>query len=304
MALGHWAAASDRSDSIEKFWVPVAGHSMNCLRTGSGPELVLLHGILGTASTWEPAFSALASQSTVHAIDALGIGESDRVPRLDARLEAQSQRVIEFMDNAGIGSADFLATSHGGAVALMLSAHYPSRVRSLLLHAPANPFSHICDPLINFYLSGLGTWFAHRVPNLPESMQSVALGRMYGDPAQLRVGSLGKYINSLRVPGTVDYVLDVLKAWFDDMAKLRTALDRVRPIPALLIWGDRDRAVTLDSASELERCFDDAQFELLSGTGHLPFEECPDRFAGIVNRFLRRVREPGPQLVRKPSGSL
>jgi hypothetical protein len=58
------------------------------------------------------------------------------------------------------------------------------------------------DPLIRFYLSGLGTWFAHRIASLPEPMQALALGRMYGDPTQLRDGSLGKYIGSLRVPGT------------------------------------------------------------------------------------------------------
>ena len=111
---------------------------------------------------------------------------------------------------SAIHSADFLATSHGGAVALMLAAKYPGRVRNLVLHAPANPFSHLGDPLIRFYLSGLGTWFAHRIAGLPEPMQALALGRMYGDPTQVRDGSLGKYIGSLRVPGTVAYVLSIL----------------------------------------------------------------------------------------------
>ena len=180
------------------------------------------------------------------------------------------------MDRSGIRSADFLATSHGGAVALMVAAKYPGRVRNLALHAPANPFSHLGDPLINFYLTGLGTWFAHHIATLPESMQALALGRMYGDPTQLRDGSLGKYIGSLRVPGTVDYVLDMLKTWFDDMARLGAALPQVRAFPALLLWGDRDRAVSLGSARKLERCFDRVEFELLPGTGHLPYEECPE----------------------------
>ncbi|MGC2403788.1 MAG: alpha/beta fold hydrolase [Acidobacteriaceae bacterium] len=298
MALGRWVLDAFGGVEIEKHWTAVAGSQMHCLRAGAGPELILLHGLLGTASTWELTIRHLADHSTVYAVDALGIGESDRVPGLDARLEAQAGRVVEFMDGFGIGSADFLATSHGGAVALTLAANYPSRVRSLALHAPANPFSRLCDPLINFYLSGLGTWFAHHVPTLPGSMQSLALGRMYGDPAHLQAGSLAKYIGSLRVPGTVDYVLDILKAWFDDMEKLRAALDRVKPTPALLLWGDRDRAVALDSARELRRCFDWAEFELLPGAGHLPFEECPQVLSRIVTSFVRRVRGTGPQLVR------
>jgi pimeloyl-ACP methyl ester carboxylesterase len=305
MAMGRLAVSAAVNDwgstEVETLWARVSGRQMHCLRAGAGPNLVLLHGLLGTASTWELVLPALANQSTVYAIDALGIGESERVIGLDASLEAQAARVVELMDAFCIQSTDLLATSHGGAVALTLAANYPGRVNNLALHAPANPFSHITDSMVNFYVGGLGNWFAHQVPTLPESMQSLALGRMYGDPVHLRVGSLAKYVGSLRVPGTVDYVLDVLKAWFDDMAKLRLALDRVHSFPALLLWGDRDRAVSLDSARELQRCFDQVDFHLLPGAGHLPFEECPETFAQLVNAFLARMRAAGPKLVPQPA---
>jgi pimeloyl-ACP methyl ester carboxylesterase len=301
MALGRWMLDPVGRLRIEARWVQVDGHRMHCLTAGEGPELILVHGLLGTASTWEPVIPRLAQESTVYAIDALGIGESERVTGIDATLSAQADRVVAFMDSSAIRSADFLATSHGGAVALTLASKYPARVKRLVLHAPANPFSHLGDPLINFYLSGLGTWFAHRIAGLPESMQALALGRMYGDPSQLQDGSLRKYIGSLRVPGTVDYVLSILRTWFDDMTALKTALHQVRHIPALLIWGDRDRAVAFESAEDLQRYFDRAEFEVLPGTGHLPYEECPEILARAVNSFLVRMRgkaESGPQLVR------
>ena len=301
MALARWMLDAFGRIQIEKRWVEVSGHQMHCLQAGDGPELILLHGLLGTASTWELTFPSLAARSTVYAVDALGIGESERVLGIDARLRAQADRVVEFMDQSAIHSADFLATSHGGAVALMLAAKYPGRVRNLVLHAPANPFSHLGDPLIRFYLSGLGTWFAHHIAGLPEPMQALALGRMYGDPAQLRDGSLGKYIGSLRVPGTVAYVLSILSSWFDDMAELESALMEVRQIPVLLLWGDRDRAVAMESAQQLRLCFDQSEFIVLPGTGHLPYEECPETLSRVVNSFLVRMRglsEAGPQLVR------
>jgi pimeloyl-ACP methyl ester carboxylesterase len=208
--------------------------------------------------------------------------------------------MVEFMDKSGLRCADFLATSHGGAVALMLAANYPSRVRNLVLHAPANPYSHLADPLIRFYLSGLGTWFAHRITSLPEPMQALALGRMYGDPTQLREGSLGKYIGSLRVPGTVANVLGMLSSWFDDMRQLEIALKHVSQFPALLLWGDRDRAVALESAELLKQCFAQAEFAVIPGAGHLPYEECPETLTLLANSFLLRMRgqsEGGPQLV-------
>jgi 4,5:9,10-diseco-3-hydroxy-5,9,17-trioxoandrosta-1(10),2-diene-4-oate hydrolase len=302
MALARWMSDAFGRIQIEKYWVPVEGHQMHCLKAGSGPELILLHGLLGTASTWEMTIPRLAEESTVYAVDALGIGESERVPGIDATLEAQADRVVQFMDESVLPAADFLATSHGGAVALALAAKYPSRVRNLVLHAPANPFSRLGDPLIRFYLSGLGTWFAHRVPNLPEPMQALALGRMYGDPTQVRDGALAKYIGSLRVPGTVAYVLSMLKAWADDMSRLENGLPNLRPIPALLLWGDRDRAVSLESGETLRRWFDQSELVVLPGTGHLPYEECPELLTRLVNSFLVRTRgqsEAGPQLVRK-----
>ena len=283
---------------IEKHWVQVDGHRMHCLKAGFGPDLILVHGLLGTASAWDPVIPRLAAESTVYAVDALGLGESDRVPGIDATLDAQAGRLVALMDQSGIRSADFLATSHGGAVALTLAARYPGRVKNLLLHAPANPYSQLGDPLINFYLTGLGTWFAHRIATLPEPMQALALGRMYGDPSQLRDGSLGKYIGSLRVPGTVNYVLSILSTWFADMAKLRTDLEHVRQFPALLLWGDRDRAVSIESGQRLRRCFDEVEFQVLPGTGHLPYEECPEALSRLVNSFLSKKREAGPQLVR------
>jgi pimeloyl-ACP methyl ester carboxylesterase len=58
--------------------------------------------------------------------------------------------------------------------------------------------------------------------------------------------------------------------------------------------------VSLDSAQKLRQCFDRVEFELLPGTGHLPYEECPEVLARLVNSFLIRMRqtETGPQLVR------
>ena len=300
MALARWMLDAFGRVRIEKYWVPVGGHQMHCLKAGAGPDLVLLHGLLGTASAWEPIIAALAEESTVYAVDALGIGESERVSGIDSTLKAQADRLVQFMDASGIASADFVATSHGGAVALALAQRYPTRVKRLLLHAPANPFSHLHEPLIRFYLSNLGKWFAHRVPGLPEPMQALALGRMYGDTKQVREGALAKYVGSLRVPGTVEYVLGMLKVWERDMAELEASLHQVRQIPALLLWGDRDRAVSPESGERLRACFAEADLVVLPGIGHLPYEECPELMSQVVNAYLLRKRgksDGGPKLI-------
>ena len=115
---------------------------------------------------------------------------------------------------------------------MMLAARHPDLVRSLVLHAPANPFSEVSDPLVHFYVSPLGRWFAHQVPNLPEKLQELALGRMYGNSKLMEHRVLSRYMSSLRVPGTVDHVLNILSRWFEDMriAVIDGSLDPSQPV--------------------------------------------------------------------------
>jgi pimeloyl-ACP methyl ester carboxylesterase len=298
MALANWMTALGDLQEAEEF-ISVQGARMRCLITGSGPSLLLLHGLLGTANAWGAATQRLGGGSTVYAPDALGIGGSDRVPKLDVSLAATARRLTELMDAKGIDRADIAGTSHGGAVALMLAALYPERVRSLILHAPANPFSDIADPLIHFYRTPLGRWFAGRIATLPASVQSLALGRMYGDASRVRSGSLEHYISSLRIPGTIEYVLSILDRWELDMAALEAALPSVRHLPALLLWGDHDRAVSLRSGERLVEYFDSASLVVIPGAGHLPHEEVPVVFAGAINSFLGGLDRTQPRPAAK-----
>jgi pimeloyl-ACP methyl ester carboxylesterase len=67
------------------------------------------------------------------------------------------------------------------------------------------------------------------------------------------------------------------------MGLLRSALTRLAAKPTLLIWGDRDRAVGLNSARELQRTLLQSSLLVLPGVGHIPFEEMPE----ICNQAMR-----------------
>ncbi len=271
---------------VEEHRTLVAGYAMHSLQAGQGSPLILLHGLLGAAVCWQPAMLALAErQRRVYAVDALGIGSSDRVPGIDAGLRASAGRLLAFMDAEEIERADLCATSHGGAVAMLFSALYPERVRSVVLQAPANPFCSRSRPQIRLFSSRLGKWLGRGVPHAPRRLQAIALERMYGDPTQVQPGALDNYLRSLRIPGTIDYVLAVLGCWTRDMAELRPLLRRLRSVPCLLLWGTEDRAVSLESAAALQRVTG-AELSLLPGLGHLPYEEQPRLFAERVSAFF------------------
>ena len=104
MALASWMLLADEPQ-LEEILIKVNGHEMHCLKTGKGPELVLLHGLLGSADAWCPCLSRLGQDSSVYAVDSLGIGRSERVTGLDASLSAQADRVANFLTGAGVDCA-------------------------------------------------------------------------------------------------------------------------------------------------------------------------------------------------------
>ena len=268
---------------IEDGFVLVNGAKIHFQRAGTGLPLLLLHGLVGSAKNWRRNISFLSRDSNVYAVDLFNMGKSERVPGLDAGLEATADRLASYMDAIGLDQADIAGHSHGGAVAMMFAARHPGRVRRLILFAPANPFCDLGNQLIGFYQTRFGVWFARQIPSLPRRLKATALSRMYGDPSRMSGDALDGYVGGLHIPGTIDHVLQILRRWSVDMGLLRSALTGLAAKPTLLIWGDRDRAVGLNSARELQRTLPQSRLIVLPGVGHIAFEEMPD----VCNQAMR-----------------
>ena len=267
--------------AAEESYVLVDGMRMHYRRAGSGPALVLLHGLVGSAKNWSQNIDVLSREAMVYALDLPNMGDSERVTDLDASLRATADQVARWMDAVGLADADVAGHSHGGAIALMLGARHPERVRRLVLFAPANPFCDSGRNLIRFYKTRFGQRFARLIPSMPRVLHRIALGRMYGDASRIREGSLEAYTGKFNV-ASVEHVLRIVQAWGDDMKALLQALGRMLEKPVLLIWGDRDRAVSLGSSVPLRSLLPQSSLLVIPGVGHLPFEETPE----ICNRAM------------------
>jgi 4,5:9,10-diseco-3-hydroxy-5,9,17-trioxoandrosta-1(10),2-diene-4-oate hydrolase len=281
--LGASATVKRRNTDLEEAFVLVDGVKVHYQRAGTGRPLLLLHGLVGSAKNWRQNITFLSRDSSVYAVDLFNMGESERIPGLNAGLEATADRLAACMDALGVAEADIAGHSHGGAVAMMFAARHPDRVRSLILFAPANPFCDLGHQLIRFYQTRFGIWLARQIPVLPRMLKATALSRMYGDPSRVSDGALEGYIEGLHIPGTMDHILQIVDRWFVDMGLLRSALTGLVTKPTLLIWGDRDRAVGLPSGRELQRTLPQSSLLVIPGAGHIPFEEVPD----ICNKAMR-----------------
>jgi pimeloyl-ACP methyl ester carboxylesterase len=263
---------------------------MRYLRAGSGPPVVLLHGLLGYAFSWRFTIPALAAQCTVYAVDQLGVGLSERIPGLDCSLRACAQRVLYFLDHIQVPACDLLGTSHGGAVALMAAALSRQRggvpVKRLVLVAPVNPWSAHGRRLAPILSSPPLAAMVRLLAPVTGPLHNFLLKRLYGDTRRIPPGTLEGYSAPFRIPGTVDYALGVLRSWERDLEELEKAISVIANIPTLLIWGDRDAAVSIRSAEALREKFRDCRLNVLWGAGHLPYEEFPEDFNRIVTGFL------------------
>jgi pimeloyl-ACP methyl ester carboxylesterase len=274
---------------IEECWMDFDGARMRYLRAGSGPPLILLHGLMGYSFSWRYTMPALAPYATVYAPDLLGAGFSDRPP-IDHSMKATALRVLKFAENLGLTTFDLLGTSRGGAVAMCAASECPNyglRVRKLVLVAPVNPYSPHGKRLAPFLATRFGAagfrWVAGRMP----FVFPLAHARLYADRSKIPAGSLDGYKAPLAMPGLFDHALSIVRTWTGDLRELEALLPKLRAIPTLLMWGEKDPAVYVSSMKELARHFDDVRTFVFPGIGHLPYEECVEDFNRELTRFLK-----------------
>ncbi|PYX49328.1 MAG: alpha/beta hydrolase [Acidobacteria bacterium] len=287
-------AAPAQGEGVEECWMDFDGARMRYLRAGSGPALILLHGLLGYSFSWRYTIPALAPYAKVYAPDLLGAGFSDRPPELDHSMRATALRVLRFIDKLNVGSFDLLGTSRGGPVAMAAAAERvnsigSTRLRRLVLVCPVNPYSSHGTWLAPF----LGTPFGAGLFRVGTTRMPFLFpywhGRLYADRAKIPAGSLDGYKAPLAIPGLLEHALGIVRSWTADLRELEKLLPSLASVPTLLMWGNRDPAVYISSMEKLARHFKNVQKVVFPGVGHLPYEECPEEFNRALIRFLTQV---------------
>jgi pimeloyl-ACP methyl ester carboxylesterase len=254
------------------------------------PAVVFVHGLMGYSFSWRSNLEFFRKHRDVYALDFLGVGHSDRPKAGETQfdLESAAGRLLRFLQSLGHAKIDLVATSHGGAVAMLAASRdYCSArplIRRLVLAAPAHPFMD--DTLrAAMQATSLGKTL---VGSFGPMVQNQAMAQMYADEANITPEARAGYAVNFQDERSYDYALAVAQSWKTDMQKLEAALPAISRIPALLLWGDKDETVPARSAARLQRCFRAAELEILPGIGHLPYEEAPEEFNRRVLRFLEQ----------------
>jgi pimeloyl-ACP methyl ester carboxylesterase len=275
---------------------------------GTGAPVVLLHGQPGSGASWEPIIERLAPEFRVLAPDRIGYGAS----RGEARgLAENADLIAEFIAAQGAVPATVVAHSWSGGAAVLLAAHHPSAVQSLVLVGAA------CTP---DSLNALDRWLTYR--GLGDALTVAGLvgigevlprlRRFTGYfPARYRQqvmtalpdrgvlgggrGALGRHRRTFMVEQ---------RALTRELPAVTAALGDLR-LPVEVVSGEWDRVVPTRAAHTLALCIPGAELTVIPRAGHFVARDEPEALAEVIRRAARSGSGAGrasPGVSRPPRG--
>src|SRR4051812_7678272 len=270
--------------------IQLHGHCVAYRSAGSGPVIVLVHGITSTSETWERVMPALAKQFTVIAPDLLGHGGSAK-PRGDYSLGAYASGVRDLLIALGHERATFVGHSLGGGVAMQLAYQFPERCERLVLIDSGGLGSEVNLLLRMATLPG-----SEFVLPLLASEQVLGVGRGVGrifGRLGLRVGTdiaeMARGHASLADRDARAAFVHTLRTIVDPTGQRVSANDRLylaEQVPFLIIWGRRDRIIPVAHAHAVHERVPTSQLEIFEDAGHFPHVDDPQRFIEVLTEFM------------------
>ncbi|MGH2830140.1 MAG: alpha/beta fold hydrolase [Actinomycetota bacterium] len=243
--------------------------------TGSGPAVVLLHGLLMDRSMWDAQVEALRGDNRVVTIDAPGHGDTDPV-EVGYDFQDWAGEVWSVLDAAGVEDAVIGGQSMGGWTALRCAAARPGRVLGLLLiDTSAQPENPVTLPQYEAFLQVALT------DGVNEDLANVLLAILFSQEFAASPAAdpwRKKFVASdpARFHAMTRAVLDR-----PDVSHL---LDVVK-VPALVVHGDEDAAIAMDRAEQLATAFG-VPLHRIPGAGHASPHERPEIVTPILRDFL------------------
>ena len=238
------------------------------------PAVILIHGAGGNNLYWPPEIRRMKDQR-IYAIDLPGHGKSEGIGLQSISDYAHS--VLDFMEALKIHKAVFVGHSMGGAIALWLGIHNPSRTLGLGLISTA-PRLRVAPALVSS---------SSVAATLPEAIK-FTISMAFGPHADPHV----KELAAQRMEETRYPVLhgDFLACEVFDETSL---LGRAKA-PALIVCGSEDRMTPVRYSEVLHSRLKKSLLHIVDGAGHMVMLEQPMLVANILNLFLNGIPyQPG-----------
>ncbi|HEU4320070.1 MAG TPA: alpha/beta hydrolase [Acidimicrobiia bacterium] len=266
---------------------------------GSGPLIVLVHGLGGSIANWDKLGPRLARYGRVTAPDLPGFGLSP--PGADWTLETHARALDEFIQHLG-APAILIGNSMGALLSEMVAANHPALVRALVLISPATP-PRFPDPYIHWPTArrlmlnstpGVGTALNRRMMSRMSSRELIneSLARITHKPGRVPLEMVESFVEIAEIRSSYPWAADAVPKTGQSIRRhfihRRDFVAMIRDIkaPTLVIHGVEDPIMSRTAVEWLCSLRLDWTLIQMDDTGHTPHIDAPVRFVGIVEPWL------------------
>jgi len=275
-------------------FIEVDGARLHYLDEGSGPPLILIHGLAGQVRVFTHSLlDRLKAEHRVIILDRPGSGHSTRPAQASAAVTAQAGTIARFIEAIGVERPLVVGHSLGGAIALALALNHPKQVSGLALLAPLTHPQDEVPPL----LRGLAIdspalrWFAAWTSAIPLSIanRDFVLDTAFGpDPVVPDYGTRGGGLLNLRPKSFINASRDLVAA-NEDLVDLHGRYHQLK-VPVGVLFGTADRLLDVAKhGATMTAKVSELDLELIEGAGHMILISEPDRAAAFIKRMAQRV---------------
>jgi pimeloyl-ACP methyl ester carboxylesterase len=256
------------------------GRRVNYVEMGSGPPVVLIHGLSGSWQNWLETIPHLARAHTVIAVDLPGFGRSE-LPEGDVSIPGYGRFLDAFLSEVGFDRTALVGSSMGGLIAAQTAAAFPDRVeRLVLVSAPGLGRPQRIPEDVDLghpFIARLAPYarFAGHIG----ALRRLALARLVTHPELIGKEIVMAGAGGMGKPGVQAALRSILSYDFRPHVRDITA-------PTLLIWGAKDRVVPPHVADRYQQALPGARKVILPDTGHAPMLERPALFNKLLSEFL------------------
>ena len=251
------------------------GETYVYLEGGRGEPTLLLHGFGANKDNFTLVARYLKNSCHIIAPDHIGFGESSHPEDVSYSALAQAKRLHQFVQKLGLSEIHIGGSSMGGHIAMTYAALYPEEVKSMWLLDPGGVWSAPESDLHKKLKEGVNPLIAKNADEFAR-IYHFTMSKPPPIPRPILDVMARERIDNIELEKKI---FQEIKA--DSVEKRIAGLK----IPALIVWGDEDRAISVETAPILHKLLPDSQVIIMKGIGHLPMVEAPGATARAYLKF-------------------
>lgn len=273
---------------FEPHFFEVDGAQMHYVDEGHGKPLVLLHGTPSWSFLYRDVIKALSPHYRCIAPDHLGFGLSDKPEQAAYHPKDHARRLRALIEHLQLRDLTLIVHDFGGPIGLSYALEQPSNVRSLVLFNTWL-WSLRGEPLPEFAgrtsVGPIGKFFFQQL----NFEARVVFKSVWGDKAKLSAALHQQYIKPFPQPSDRQAMLVLARAllngsdWYEELWQQR---ERIKDIPTLLLWGQKDLIFKQHHLARWQKLFAHAQTVIFPHAGHFVQEEECTAVGPIISQFL------------------